>query len=290
MLETAKKTEVDYSGITEVPRLRISSEAISMLHTRYGFASGFCAGRQVLEIGCGAGVGLGYLARRARSVVGGDYTPSLLSRAKLHYQKRISLVCLDAQKLPFKDASFDVVLLFEAIYYLTMPEEFVKECRRVLRSAGILLLCTANKERAGFNPSPFSKRYFTACELRQLLAVNGIDAEIFGGFPTSNGSRGGKAIDLIRRVAVRLNLIPKTMRGKEFLKRLFYGPLVELPQEAEDTMALVEPLISIRSTNQAVPEFKILYALGRVNGQVPLANETQEAFSVARQLNSESSS
>ncbi len=265
--------------MTEVPYLRTTLEAMSMLHTRYAFASKFCTDKDVLEIGCGAGVGLGYLARRARSLVGGDYTHSLLSCAQLNHQERIPLVRLDAHTLPFKAASFDVVILFEAIYYLARPEEFLKECRRVLRGAGILLLCSANKEWAGFNPSPFSQRYFSATELRQLLSANGIEAEILGGFPTSSENDGSKTVALIRRIAVSLNLIPKTMRGKELLKRLFYGQLVEVPRVAEDNQAMVEPLVSIPATERIIPRFKILYALGRVNGQTRITDEAQESFS-----------
>ncbi len=97
-----------------------------MLHTRYHYAAGLCQGKDVLEVRCGSGAGLGYLARRARSVVGGEYTESLLSRALLHYRGRIPLVWLDAHALPFREASFDAVILFEAIYYLGRPEDFLE--------------------------------------------------------------------------------------------------------------------------------------------------------------------
>src|SRR5262249_6372523 len=102
-----------------------------MLNTRYKFASDFCRGGRVLEIGCGAGQGLGYLARSASSVIGGDYTEALLRNAQSHYGGRIPLVALDAHELPFVDLSFDTVILYEAIYYLNSPAQFLEECRRV---------------------------------------------------------------------------------------------------------------------------------------------------------------
>lgn len=47
---------------------------------------------------------------------------------------------MDAQELPFQDATFDVVLLLEAIYYLPHAEKFMAEARRVLRPDGILFI------------------------------------------------------------------------------------------------------------------------------------------------------
>ena len=51
------------------------------------------------------------------------------------------------------------------------------------------------------------------------------------------------------------------MRGKQLLKRLVFGPLTALPPELEDGPAAA--LIPL-GVGAAAPEFKILYALGRV--------------------------
>ena len=104
-----------------------------MLYTRYHLASQFSSGKDVLEVACGAGIGLGYLAKRARKAVGGDYSESLLRCVQSHYRSRVPLLRLDAHQLPFGDGSFDTVLLFETIYYLAEPGKFLDECSRVLR-------------------------------------------------------------------------------------------------------------------------------------------------------------
>ena len=44
-------------------------------------------------------------------------------------------------------------------------------------------------------------------------------------------------VSLIKRAAVALHLIPKTMKGKEFLKRMFFGKLIPLPAEVDDEVA-----------------------------------------------------
>src|SRR2546427_9416346 len=108
----------DYTSVAETPTLKASREQVSMLYTRYHFAADHCLGKVVLEVACGAGQGLGYLAKKAKLVVGGDYTENLLRVAQRSYNRRVPLLHLDAHALPFRDSSFDVVLLYEAIYYL----------------------------------------------------------------------------------------------------------------------------------------------------------------------------
>src|SRR5262249_1639605 len=153
------------STVTEAPGNLVTREAIEMLTARYAWAAEAAAGKDVLEVACGAGPGLGLLARSGRRAIGGDYTDALLRVARRHSGPRLPLIRLAAGRLPFTDRSFDVVLLFEAIYYLPSVEQFLAECRRVLRPGGRLLVCTVNRAWRGFNPSPFSVRYFDANEI-----------------------------------------------------------------------------------------------------------------------------
>jgi len=173
---------------------------------------------------------------------------------------RISVVQGDAQALPFADTSYDVVILFEAIYYLPDAARFVAEARRVLRPGGTLLICSANREWAGFNPSPFSVRYYAARELKELLEANGFAVELRAGFPADE-RRGaaGRLVTALRRVAVALRLVPRSMRGKAWLKRLFYGRLAVLGPEL-DAGAPVRPLEPVQGF--PVAGHKVLYAIG----------------------------
>jgi len=252
-----------YTPVTELPGSGATREQLMMLATRYRLAADLTAGRDILEVACGPGIGLGYLARGARRVVGGDVDERLLREAKRHYGARISLLRLDAHMLPFADRAFDAVILFEALYYLIEPERFVREARRVLRSAGMVVMSTVNKDWRGFNPSPFSIRYFSARELRALLESGGFTVEVLGGFPAGAATLRAKALALVREGAVRLHFIPTTMQGKQLLKRLVYGPLTPLPDELRDSPAAVPPLVPL-GRDAPVRDFKILYALGRI--------------------------
>jgi ubiquinone/menaquinone biosynthesis C-methylase UbiE len=194
--------------------------------------------------------------------VGGDYTERLLRLALQHYRDRIPLVCLDAHGLPFRDRSFDIVILFEAIYYLAEPDQFLAECRRVLRPPGVLLICTVNKEWSDFNPSPFSRRYFSSRELGQLLERHGFGVELFGAFPVLKDSARDRVLSFLKRAAVALHLVPRTMKGREVLKRLFFGRLTPIPPEVTEGMAELHPLVPI-ATDTVNSSYKVLYAVGR---------------------------
>lgn len=251
----------DYRTVTEVPGNKASRTQLSMLYSRYRYAASFCEGKKVLEVACGSGVGLAYLQRHAARVIGGDVTEELLCQGKKHYGERIPLVRLDAHKLPFSAREFDVVILYEAIYYLRDADGFLAECRRVLRNEGVVLLCTVNREWPEFNPSPFSVRYYTSDELRDLFHRHNFKVDIYQAFPVREESALDSIVALIKRFAVRAHLIPRTMKGKEFLKRIFFGKLVQLPAELEDEMADYAPP-TILDTESRLPLHRVLYAVG----------------------------
>ncbi|MGH7836792.1 MAG: class I SAM-dependent methyltransferase [Candidatus Binataceae bacterium] len=254
----------DYRAVTETAGVGITREALAMAATRYAFAAGYCDGKRVLEVACGVGQGLGLLAQRAARVVGCDYDAALITAAHRHYRDRISLVRLDAHALPFSDRSFDVVILFEAIYYLARPDRFVSEARRVLDRAGTLIVCSANPERADFNPSPFSTHYLTARELAELMRAQGFRAELAGGFPVDHASLRGRVIAGLRRGAVALGLMPRTMKGKQLLKRIFFGRLAQAPAELDGRTTGAEPLIPI-AINQPAADYEVIFAVGHLN-------------------------
>jgi SAM-dependent methyltransferase len=223
----------DYSSVTEVAGTLVTREQIQRMYTRYRFAAGFCKGKDVLECACGSGQGLGYLAREAALVAGGDIDPALVARAQRTYagKPNITVSVLDAQALPLPDSSTDVVIMFEALYYLPAPERFISEAARVMRPGGTVLICSANPSLPDFNPSPFSHRYFSVRALARLLSDGGFsDIAAYGDCPVHTGPKAA-LVSCIKKTAVALHLVPKTMKGKELFKRIFYGTLVAMPDE-----------------------------------------------------------
>ena len=249
----------DFTTVTEVPGNRIRGEALEELVVRYEYAASLCRDRDVLEVACGAGLGLGRLGSVARLVVGGDYSQELLSIAHRHYKRRVPLVRLDGAQLPFRDGSFDVVVLYEALYYLPSPQRFLAETVRLLRPGGSLVVCSTNVEWTDFNPSPHSVQYHSAEQLRRSLEHEGFRVEVFAAFPDRQDVLRDRLVSVIRRVAVACRLVPRTMTGKEWLKRVFYGALAEVPPEVPPASS-TPALVVIPPDGSARP-YKVIYAL-----------------------------
>lgn len=250
----------DYSQVTEVAGEKVSREQIERMLSRYRFAARYCQNNVVLEVGCGSGQGLGVLSQAAAKVVAADYTESLIRQAHHHYNERILLVRLDAHMLPFNPLSFDTIILYEAIYYLENPNLFIEECVRILKPNGTILICNANKDLPDFNPSPYSYQYFSPVDFRELFKNYGMRVECFGDWQVDYNHPLSRLLSLIKRAMVQLNLMPKTMRGKLFFKRLVFGKLVELPAELVDTGEPMQAPVKI-STDDSNQDFKVIFAV-----------------------------
>lgn len=232
----------DFVALTEIAGDDVSTEQVERICRRYYWAGEYCRSKDVLEVACGTGQGVGYLAGVARSFVAGDYSDVILEIAKKHYGERYAFKQFDAQKIPYPDASFDVVIIFEAIYYLPSVGEFFRESRRVLRPGGVLLIATANKDLFDFNPSPQSFSYLGVLELNFELEKFGFACDLFGDAPIAVVSMRQKILRPVKMIASKLGLIPKTTGGKKILKRIIFGGLVKMPAEIrEDTCSHIEP-------------------------------------------------
>ena len=186
----------------------------------------------MVEAARGSGQGLRYLSGIiVRSLEAGDYSDEILSIARRHYGKRIALKQFDAQNMFFEDNSKDAIILFEAIYYIPDAERFVRDCARVLRPGGKVLIATANKDLYDFNPSPHTYKYYGVVELNGLFARHGFKTEFFGYMPVGEVSIRQRVLRPVKKLAVMLGIMPKTTAGKKWLKRIVFGGLVKMPVE-----------------------------------------------------------
>ncbi|AQT80909.1 SAM-dependent methyltransferase [Mycolicibacterium litorale] len=146
----------------------------------YRRLSNLCAGRDVLEAGCGEGYGADLIAEVARRVVAVDYDTATVAHVRTRYP-RVQVVAGNLASLPLPDASVDIVVNFQVIEHLWDQPQFVAECARVLRPGGLLLMSTPN--RITFSPgldtpvNPFHTRELNAAELAELLSDGGFALE-----------------------------------------------------------------------------------------------------------------
>ncbi len=251
-----------FLDLTELAGEPISGEQLDRLEHRYAWAARFCRDRDVAEIACGTGPGLGLLSAVARSLEAGDISEPILEIARRHYGDRVRISRIDALALPFGPASKDVILLFEAIYYLPDAERFIAECKRVLRPGGHVLIATANKDLSDFNPSPHSHTYYGVVELKNLFTRAGFEVELFGHLSVRDTTLKQRVLRPVKQAVVALGLMPRTMRGKRLLKRLVFGKPVVMPAELEGRSAPIGELEKI-SGDSADREHKVLYAAAR---------------------------
>lgn len=96
----------------------------------------------VLEIGIGSGLNLAhYCPKRVKSLVGIDPSAELLERARaraMRSEVRAELALAAAEKLPFRDASFDSAVVTYSLCSVDDPARALAELRRVLRPGGEL--------------------------------------------------------------------------------------------------------------------------------------------------------
>jgi malonyl-CoA O-methyltransferase len=102
--------------------------------------------RVVLDLGAGTGRGTGELKRRYRRalVVALDMAPGMLREARRHqhFFRRFERVCADALRLPFADASLDVVFSSLMLQWCDPLDLAFSEVRRVLKPEGFFAFTT----------------------------------------------------------------------------------------------------------------------------------------------------
>ena len=228
------KRATDCLDVSEVAGEPISAEQLQRLHNRYMWAREYCRDRDVIEVACGTGPGLSLLNNVAKSFEGSDSSQTMVDIARRHYEDRVVIRRIDAQELPYANSSKDVIIIFEALYYLTDIEGFIRECKRVLRRWGHVLVCVANKDVSDFNPSPHSVVYLGAQELDEYFSRHGFSATCFGYLSTDAVFVRQRIFRPLKKMAVSLGLMPKTMKGKRLLKRLVFGKLLTMPAELDE--------------------------------------------------------
>lgn len=141
--EVAEEFQFDYEdeGIIEgrgTGDLRPRDLALTRLERCLEAFVGLPGGAKVLEVGCGAG-------RQARTlkklrpnleIHGCDLSQRAIDEAK-SYNDGVEYRVANASRLPYEDASFEAVMLFDVLEHVPDVESVVREIARVLKPGGL---------------------------------------------------------------------------------------------------------------------------------------------------------
>ena len=255
----------EYSRITEAWDTGADPQQWELAQQRYSLAAHLGSDKDVLEVGCGTGYGLAKLQAMAATVVGIDPDERNIAAAR-HEAPECDFRLGDADSLGVPDASADLVLGLEMIYYVPDRARFLVEVRRVLRDNGKLLLTFPNRARPGFHPSPFSTSYPDYEAVVGEVEAAGMNVDVYGTLPLQDVSPGA---EVLRRLAVRAHLIPTTLRGRARMKRLLGRELRPMRTIAPDPHVTLETLERVESSADAA-RFGILVVVAS-NDAGPLA-------------------
>jgi len=170
-------------AVTVQSRAREVARLATMATDGYPNVSAAC----VLDVCCGPGTFGRAFAPLVARLVGVDFTPAMLAKARSISGEaglaNIEFACGDGNALPFSDGTFDLALCTYAFHHLPEPARVLGEMARVVRKSGRLALVdSVILERADKNLNtrierlrdPSHAAMFTESGLRELFRAAGL--------------------------------------------------------------------------------------------------------------------
>ncbi len=214
---------------------------------KYEFAKKYIQNKAVLDLGCSTGRGLGLMSECANLVVGLDVNEEAVNIANEQYRgnDKIKLVLGNAEKFSYDIGKFDTILIYQTIYLLNV-DEVISNVKKILNKNGYVIVMSINPDRADFSPAKYAVKYHKIDELSELFRKNGFETKIYGSIHDSQINYRGKfhsIIRIIKILASLMSIIPKSYRLKKMLKRVFFGPLKIIPDDARElrNIKYIEP-------------------------------------------------
>jgi 2-polyprenyl-3-methyl-5-hydroxy-6-metoxy-1,4-benzoquinol methylase len=101
---------------------------------------------RLLDVGCGSGVLLESMRALGWEVQGIDVDASAVENAR---RKGLDVYLGGLEECQFPDGSFDVVTMSHVIEHVDDPRRLIRECHRILKQSGRLIVLTPNSESLG---------------------------------------------------------------------------------------------------------------------------------------------
>jgi phosphatidylethanolamine/phosphatidyl-N-methylethanolamine N-methyltransferase len=118
-------------------------KVVGMYHRHLGARMCESGAKSILEIGVGTGLALPHYPKGSK-VIGVDLSDAMLDIARARVargvQADVELRCVDGERLPFDDATFDAVTLPFVVSVAPNPDQLLAEARRVVKPGGSVVI------------------------------------------------------------------------------------------------------------------------------------------------------
>lgn len=201
----------------------------------------------ILDLGCGTGRYAGSLAQHfAASVVAIDPSEKMLALARRKQAAGVRYVHAAGEALPLPNGSVDMVFMSMVFHHFADREQVARECRRVLRNNGVVIMRVGATDRIDDYPYvPFFPRARDLIE-RTLTSLADVQRTfVDAGFELQNhevvmSETARSWGDYAERVALRADSILVQLTEEEFAEGLaaLHAYAVGHPQGG----AVIEPV------------------------------------------------
>jgi len=207
------------------------------------------AGERVLDVAAGNGNATLAAARRFAQVTSTDYVPALLEKGQARAAAeglQVSFEVADAEALPFRDASFDLVMSTFGVMFTADQQRAADEMWRVLRPGGRIAM-------ANWTPEGFIGQLFKVIG-RHVPPPAGLRSPALWGTPAHLASLFG---------------VPVTSAAKRMFNFRYASPEHCLQVFRDYYGPMVKAFAALDQDRQKVLEGEILDLLARANGAGP---------------------
>lgn len=178
---------------------------------------------KVLELGCGNGFNISYLAKEFPTIkfVGIDITPNHLKAAneKVKLLENVQILNMDFDALDFKSNEFDIIYAIESVCYSFLPKKLINDCYQFLKNDGTFLLF--DLFRNGTN-KPTTIQEKKLVDYIEISASNYelLDDESWSNLAQSAGFR------IIKKKNISKTIIPTLNRFYQLAKVYYFNPTI----------------------------------------------------------------